>query len=103
MSGDHSRLYDFLKDIQLEQFFNRIWEELHVTRVTHFEHVYESDLAEMGMAKPEIRRLFDSWKKHKRKSFFSKLRVRFRIIESEIKRVGKPVVTNLLKNSIFKV
>ena len=63
LEGD---VYEFLQRIQLEQFFERLDKVLHLTRLSHFDHVAESDLNGINMSKPEQRRLFDAIKKHKK-------------------------------------
>jgi curved DNA-binding protein CbpA len=68
-------VYEFLQRIQLEQFFEKLDKLLHLTRLSHFDHVAESDLSAINMSKPEQRRLFDAIKKHKKeRKKVSKLR-----------------------------
>lgn len=71
---EEKRVRDLLKDIQLEQYYRQIHGKLHVTRLLHFDHVTEEDLDDLGMAKPEQRRLFEALKKAKKKSLFSSFR-----------------------------
>lgn len=71
---EEKRVRDLLKDIQLEQYYRQIDGKLHVTRLSHFDHVTEEDLDDLGMAKPEQRRLFEALKKAKKKSLFSSFR-----------------------------
>ncbi|KAJ7331661.1 protein kinase super [Desmophyllum pertusum] len=71
---EEEKVKDLLKDIQLEQFYRQIHGKLHVTRLSHFDHVTEEDLDDLGMAKPEQRRLFEALKKAKKKSLFSSFR-----------------------------
>ena len=59
-------IYEFLQRIQLDQFFEKIDKTLHLTRMSHFDHVTESDLSDINMSKPEQRRLFDAVKKYKK-------------------------------------
>lgn len=59
-------VYEFLQKIQLEQFFDKIDKVLHLTRLSHFDHVAESDLCDINMSKPEQRRLFDAIRKYKK-------------------------------------
>lgn len=66
-------VYEFLQRIQLEQFFDKIHHQLHLSRLSHFDHVTQDDLTEINMSKPEQRRLFDSLKKLKKRSVFSRL------------------------------
>ncbi|XP_026273793.2 activated Cdc42 kinase Ack isoform X2 [Frankliniella occidentalis] len=58
-------LGELLQDVQLEQFFTRIRDDLQVTRLQHFDHVEPSDLEKIGMGKPAIRRLLEAVKKRK--------------------------------------
>ena len=71
---EEKRVRDLLKDIQLEQYYRQIHGKLHVTRLSHFDHVTEEDLDALGMPKPEQRRLFEALKKAKKKSLFSSFR-----------------------------
>lgn len=71
---EEKRVRDLLKDIQLEQYYRQIHGKLHVIRLSHFDHVTEEDLDDLGMAKPEQRRLFEALKKAKKKSLFSSFR-----------------------------
>ncbi|KAK3930476.1 Activated Cdc42 kinase Ack [Frankliniella fusca] len=58
-------LGELLQDVQLEQFFSRLRDDLQVTRLQHFDHVEPSDLEKIGMGKPAIRRLLEAVKKRK--------------------------------------
>jgi len=78
-SEQQQQLQSFLQKIQLNHFYEKIVEILHVTRVEHFEHVIDSDLQSIGMSMPEIRRLFDNLKKSKKRFFISKLKVRNKV------------------------
>ncbi|KAL9970405.1 hypothetical protein ACROYT_G022776 [Oculina patagonica] len=71
---EQEKLKDLLKDIQLDQYYRQINGKLHITRLSHFDHVTEEDLDDLGMAKPEQRRLFEALKKAKKKSLFSSFR-----------------------------
>lgn len=76
-SGDTQWLYDLLQEVQLEQFFPRIRDELQVTRLDHFDYVLSYDLENIGMGKPAARRLLDTVKKKRtaawRKSILNKV------------------------------
>lgn len=58
-------LYDLLQEVQLEQFFLRIRDELQVTRPAHFDYVQPEDLEKIGMGRPAARRLLEAIKKYK--------------------------------------
>ncbi|XP_014674284.1 PREDICTED: activated CDC42 kinase 1-like [Priapulus caudatus] len=58
-------LYDLLAEVQLEQFFVKIRDELQVTRLSHFDYVKPEDLEKIGMSRPGVRRLMDAVKKCK--------------------------------------
>lgn len=72
---EEAKLKLFLEKIQLEHFYVKLIEDLHVRRTEHLEHVIESDLVDIGMSLPEIRRLFDHYKRNNKRNFFSKLKV----------------------------
>ncbi|KAL0267802.1 UNVERIFIED_CONTAM: hypothetical protein PYX00_009960 [Menopon gallinae] len=70
-------LYELLQDVQLEQFFTRLRDDLQITRLSHFDYVQPEDLEKIGLSKPGIRRLLEAVKKRKtqqwRKSIINKL------------------------------
>ncbi|CAH1792084.1 unnamed protein product [Owenia fusiformis] len=69
-------LYELLSEVQLEQFFSKLRDDLQVTRLAHFDYVKNDDLERIGMGKPAIRRLLDAVKKRKssqRTNIFKKL------------------------------
>lgn len=75
MSGtDEEKIFDVLVGIQLDQFYRQIVDKLHVTRFSHFDHVTEKDLDDLGMSKPEQRRLFEALKKARKKTLFGSFR-----------------------------
>lgn len=45
-------LLQLLTEIQLEQFYIRIRDELHVTRPSHFDYVKPLDLDRIGLGRP---------------------------------------------------
>ncbi|CAB1341040.1 unnamed protein product [Coregonus sp. 'balchen'] len=69
-------LVDLLTDVQLQQYFLRIRDELNVTRLSHFDYVKNEDLEKIGMGRPGQRRLWEAVKRrralYKRKSWMSK-------------------------------
>lgn len=70
-------LEEILRDVQLEQFYQKIRDELQVTRLAHFDYVHSDDLEKIGLGKPAIRRLLEAVKKRKaqqwRRNILSKL------------------------------
>ncbi|XP_029436890.1 non-receptor tyrosine-protein kinase TNK1 [Rhinatrema bivittatum] len=58
-------LLQLLSEIQLEQFFTKIRDELQVTRLAHFDFVRAQDLDQIGLGKPGQRRLFEAIKRRK--------------------------------------
>lgn len=64
-STDTQWLYDLLQEVQLEQFYTKIRDELQVTRLAHFDYVLSFDLENIGMGKPAARRLLDAVKKRR--------------------------------------
>ncbi|XP_044273062.1 non-receptor tyrosine-protein kinase TNK1 [Varanus komodoensis] len=58
-------LLQLLAEIQLEQFYGKIRDELHVTRPGHFDYVKPSDLDRIGMGRPGQRRLEEALKRRK--------------------------------------
>ncbi|XP_010769571.1 activated CDC42 kinase 1 isoform X2 [Notothenia coriiceps] len=70
-------LLELLTDVQLQQYFLRIRDELNVTRISHFDYVKNEDLEKIGMGRPGQRRLWEAVKRrralYKRKSWISKV------------------------------
>lgn len=71
---EEEKVRQLLCNIQLDQFYRQIQDKLHVSRLSHFDHVREDDLHDLGMAKPERRRLFEALKKAKKKNLFASFR-----------------------------
>ena len=65
-------LFELLHQVQLEQFYVRIRDELQVSRLQHFEYVQPEDLEKIGMSKPAAKRLLDIIKKKRLKNKFIK-------------------------------
>uniref|UniRef100_F6V8I3 Activated CDC42 kinase 1 n=1 Tax=Ornithorhynchus anatinus TaxID=9258 RepID=F6V8I3_ORNAN len=70
-------LLELLAEVQLQQYFLRLRDELNVTRLSHFEYVKNEDLEKIGMGRPGQRRLWEAVKRRKavckRKSWMSKV------------------------------
>ncbi|XP_053379243.1 activated CDC42 kinase 1-like isoform X2 [Mercenaria mercenaria] len=65
-TGENSEwLYELLTEVQLDQFFTKLRDDLQVTRIAHFDYVKTEDLEKIGMGKPAIRRLMDAIKRKK--------------------------------------
>ncbi|KAM3909936.1 non-receptor tyrosine-protein kinase TNK1 [Leptodactylus fuscus] len=58
-------LLSLLREVQLEQFYPKIRDELNVTRPGHFDFVKPFDLDQIGMGRPAQRRLFEAVKRRK--------------------------------------
>ncbi|KAM3963011.1 activated Cdc42 kinase [Aphomia sociella] len=70
-------LCEILRNVQLEQFYLPIRDQLQITRLAHFDYVHAEDLERIGISKPGIRRLFDAVRKKKlllwNRKFWNKL------------------------------
>ncbi|KOB74205.1 Protein kinase protein [Operophtera brumata] len=70
-------LSEILQNVQLEQFYVPIRDQLQITRLAHFDYVHTDDLERIGISKPGIRRLFDAVRKKKlmlwNRKFWNKL------------------------------
>lgn len=58
-------LLSLLREVQLEQFYSKIRDELNVTRPGHFDFVKPFDLDQIGMGRPAQRRLLEAIKRRK--------------------------------------
>lgn len=45
-------LLELLVEVQLQQYFLRIRDDLNVTRLSHFDYVKNEDLEKIGMGRP---------------------------------------------------
>ena len=66
--------YDFLVEAELQHYYNSFQTELKVTNVSQLKYVEDEDLVDMGMTKPEIRRLKKFFKKECPQGTFGKLK-----------------------------
>uniref|UniRef100_A0A4W6BVM9 non-specific protein-tyrosine kinase n=1 Tax=Lates calcarifer TaxID=8187 RepID=A0A4W6BVM9_LATCA len=58
-------LLELLMEVQLQQYFLRIRDDLNVTRLSHFDYVKNEDLEKIGMGRPGQRRLWEAVKRRK--------------------------------------
>ena len=61
-------LLELLQQVQLEQFFVRLKDDLQVSRLQLFEYVQPEDLEKIGMSKPAAKRLLDLVKRRRLRS-----------------------------------
>ncbi|UYV68589.1 TNK2 [Cordylochernes scorpioides] len=76
MSEDGPTLLQLLREVQLEQFHDRLQKDLQISRLSHFDTVKNEDLQSVGISRPAARRLLEAVRKHrsrKRHSFLSKI------------------------------
>ncbi|XP_064641830.1 activated Cdc42 kinase-like isoform X2 [Lineus longissimus] len=74
--GTVKDLYEFLVEAELQHYYNAFKNDLKVTSVGQLKYVEEEDLADMGMSKPEQRRLKKFFKKECPQGAFGKIRKR---------------------------
>ena len=67
-------LHEFLVGAELQQYFDSFQSSLKVTSVDQIKYVEDEDLANIGMSKPEIRRLRQFFKKECPASTLEKLK-----------------------------
>lgn len=56
-------LYEFLAEAELQHYYNSFKNDLKITSIQQFKYVEEEDMIDLGMTKPEIRRLKKFFKK----------------------------------------
>ena len=66
--------YDFLVEAELQHYYNSFQTELKVTNVSQLKYVEDEDLSDMGMTKPESRRLKKFFRKECPQGTFGKLK-----------------------------
>jgi hypothetical protein len=67
-------LYEFLQEAELQQYFNGLKNILQVQNVAQLKYVLEEDLRNIGMTKPECRRLKTFFNKYTPGNYANKLR-----------------------------
>ncbi|KAJ8929303.1 hypothetical protein NQ314_018010 [Rhamnusium bicolor] len=67
-------LYEFLVEAELQQYFNSFKNTLKITHPSQLKFTTESDLLEIGMSKPEMRRLRKYYEKHFPHNYLSKFK-----------------------------
>lgn len=67
-------LYEFLVEAELQHYFTSFKNNLKITHPSQLKFAIEGDLIEMGMSKPEIRRLRKYYEKHFPHNYLSKFK-----------------------------
>ncbi|XP_066254029.1 activated Cdc42 kinase-like isoform X3 [Euwallacea similis] len=67
-------LYEFLVEAELQHYFNSFKNTLKIAHPSQFKFTADSDLLEIGMSKPEIRRLRKYYEKHFPHNYLSKFK-----------------------------
>ena len=67
-------LYDFLAEAELQHYYSAFRTNLKVNTIAQLKYVEDEDLVDLGMTRPEMRRLKKFFKKECPQSTFSKLR-----------------------------
>ncbi|XP_022905181.1 activated Cdc42 kinase-like isoform X2 [Onthophagus taurus] len=67
-------LYEFLVEAELQQYFNSFRNDLKITHPSQLKFTTETDLIELGMSKPEMRRLKKFYDKHFPNNYLSKIK-----------------------------
>ena len=72
--AQHKDFYEFLVEAELQHYYDSFKNDLKVSSVPQLKYVEDEDLVDMGMTKPEIRRLKKFFKKECPQGTFSKLK-----------------------------
>ncbi|ENN80518.1 hypothetical protein YQE_03057, partial [Dendroctonus ponderosae] len=87
-------LYEFLVEAELQHYFNSFKNTLKITHPSQLKFTTESDLVDIGMSKPEMRRLRKYYEKHFPHNYLSK----FKKLLSHKKQENTVTDVNLLLN-----
>uniref|UniRef100_A0A0K8S5G3 non-specific protein-tyrosine kinase n=2 Tax=Lygus hesperus TaxID=30085 RepID=A0A0K8S5G3_LYGHE len=74
MTSKGPGLYDFLIEAELQQYFAGFKNDLKVQNVAQLKYVSDEDLQQLGMSKPEMRRLKKYFQKHFPQNYLSKFK-----------------------------
>ncbi|KAL1116480.1 hypothetical protein AAG570_004952 [Ranatra chinensis] len=81
MASKGPGLYEFLIEAELQQYFASFKNDLKVQNASQLKYVLDDDLRQLGMSKPEMRRLKKYFEKHFPQTYYSKFKkVRNRMI-----------------------
>ena len=67
-------LYEFLREAELEHYYNSLKNILQIQNVPQLKYVMEDDLRNIGMSKPECRRLKTFYNKYCPGNYASKIK-----------------------------
>ena len=67
-------LYEFLAEAELQHYYSSFHNDLKINNVGQLKYVEEEDLLDMGMSKPEIRRLKKFFKKECPQGAFGRIK-----------------------------
>lgn len=74
MAAKGPGLYEFLIEAELQQYYSGLKNDLKIQNVSHLKYVAEQDLQQLGMTKPEVRRLRKYFLKHFPQNYFAKFK-----------------------------
>ncbi|XP_014281274.1 activated Cdc42 kinase-like isoform X2 [Halyomorpha halys] len=74
MTSKGPGLYEFLIEAELQQYFAGFKNDLKVQNVAQLKYVCDEDLQQLGMSKPEMRRLKKYFQKHFPQTYLSKFK-----------------------------
>ncbi|XP_073974675.1 activated Cdc42 kinase-like isoform X4 [Rhodnius prolixus] len=74
MTSKGPGLYEFLIEAELQQYFAGFKNDLKVQNVAQLKYVSDEDLQQLGMSKPEMRRLKKYFQKHFPQNYLSKFK-----------------------------
>ncbi|XP_037947807.1 activated Cdc42 kinase-like isoform X2 [Teleopsis dalmanni] len=79
-------LYKFLTESELQHYYNAIKNELKITNATQFKYATDEDLKNIGLSRPEIRRLRKFYEKYFPHGYLSKIKRLLQAPTSIVKR-----------------
>jgi len=73
-SSQPKELYEFLVEAELDQYYTQMTTSLKVNTVAQIKYIEDDDLVDIGMTKPEMRRLKRFFKKESEPSALARLK-----------------------------
>ncbi|XP_059491025.1 activated Cdc42 kinase-like isoform X3 [Neocloeon triangulifer] len=96
-------LYEFLIEAELQHYYSGIKNTLKIQNVSQLKYVTEDDLNQIGMAKPEMRRLKKFFHKHYPQNYLSKFKKMILHKKEEHNRPGLSLPDERLERPPVKV
>lgn len=100
MESKPLELYEFLVEAELQQYYNSIKNDLKTNTVAHLKYTADEDLKQIGLSRPEIRRLRKFYEKVYPNGYLSKIK---RLLQNPVRKEDGTVINATTSIETIKV